>query len=121
MCFRFAVRAVEAWLIADRLALADQLHVAPERLPAEPDRVPDPKRCIIEAARRSRSQSVRSGLLPRPGSGRTEGPDYADSIETFARTAWDPARAARESDSLARCRRRLLLLRDLVAGMEPDR
>src|SRR5690349_2981582 len=47
MCFRIAVRSVEAWLIADRERIASFLGVRLEQVPAQPDLLPDPKGTLI--------------------------------------------------------------------------
>src|SRR5215831_7456773 len=50
MCFRVAVRAVEAWLLADRERLAQLLGVNAAWLPTNPDYLDDPKRELIDLA-----------------------------------------------------------------------
>lgn len=105
MCFRVAVRAVESWLLADRDGLARLLGVARGGLPDRPDAAPDPKRALIDAARRSRRSRVRDAILPRPGA--RQGPLYTATLGRFADERWSPAAAAELSPSLASCRRRL--------------
>ena len=68
MCFRVAVRAVEAWLIADAETLADFLGVSPGRVPADPESLPHPKGVMINLARRSRRRSIRQDMVPSDGS-----------------------------------------------------
>jgi hypothetical protein len=51
MCFRVAVRAIEAWLLADRERLAQLLGVSVAWLPTNPDYLEDPKRELIDLAR----------------------------------------------------------------------
>lgn len=43
LCLRVAVRAVEAWLLADAERLAAFLGVAPRRIAAQPEQLDDPK------------------------------------------------------------------------------
>jgi hypothetical protein len=79
-------------------------------LPADPDRLDDPKRELVSLARRSRRRFIRDDLVPREGSGRSVGPLYTARMTEFVedRTAgWQPDQALRVSDSLARCIRRL--------------
>jgi hypothetical protein len=116
LAFSVAVREVEAWLLADRQRLAQFLHVAVQRVPKDPDAVEDPKQMIIQLAAHSRSQDVREDMVPRPGSGRHQGPAYASRLIEFAQTHWRPDFAEKHSDSLRRCRRRL---RRLVAEFQP--
>jgi hypothetical protein len=107
MCFRIAVREIEAWLLADHVSLPAFLGVPPTSLPLDPEAVSDPKRCLVDLARRSRRRDVREDMVPRPGSGRSVGPAYASRLIEFAAHAWRPEVAARRSDSLRRCRDRI--------------
>lgn len=63
MCFRIAVREVEAWLLADAEQAAGFLAVPLARIPAEPETLPDPKATLIALAGRSRKElcSARRG------------------------------------------------------------
>lgn len=103
MVFRIAVRAAEAWLIADPERLARFLAVSAARLPRLPDSLPDPKQTVVTLARQSRARDVREDMVPRPGSGAPVGPGYASRIADFARHHWRPRAAARNSESLATC------------------
>jgi hypothetical protein len=67
MCFRIAVRAVEAWLLADRERIARWLGVAVARVPENPDDLDDPKRELVNLARRSRRRDIARDLVPREG------------------------------------------------------
>lgn len=95
LCFRVAVRAVEAWLLADAEALADFLSVPRKKIPDEPDRLPTPKEALVNLARASRRKVIREDMAPRPGSGRAVGPAYASRVIEFASSCWQPDRAAR--------------------------
>lgn len=111
LCFRVAVRAVEAWLLADEETLARFLSVRRTGIPANPEQIPDPKRFMIDMARRSRRRAVREDMVPRPGSGRGEGPAYTSRLTEFAQKEWRPEVAAERCDSLSRairCLRRLV-------------
>jgi hypothetical protein len=107
MRFRVAVRAVEAWLLADRERMASFLRVPQARVPREPESVEHPKRAMVDLARRSRRREIREDMVPRPGSGRAVGPAYTSRLIEFAYTDWRVDVAARNSDSLRRCRERL--------------
>jgi hypothetical protein len=110
MCFRVAVRAVEAWLLADRERLAQLLGVNAAWLPANPDCLDDPKRSLIDLARRSRRRAVREDLVPRQGSGRSVGPLYTTRMIEFLQddtAGWRLDQALQVSESLERCVRRL--------------
>ena len=107
MAFRIAVRATEAWLMADRKALADFLRVPAEKVPANPDLEEDPARTLVNLARRSSSSSIRQAMVPAPGRVTTVGPLYEATIIEFGREMWDVKRAAANSASLERARARL--------------
>jgi hypothetical protein len=108
MCFRVAVREIEAWIMADRERLAQFLDVNPAWISSDPDGEPDPKARLVGLARRSKSRDISRDFVPRPGSRRIEGPAYSSRLIQFVsdrRAGWRPSVAARSSESLARCLR----------------
>jgi hypothetical protein len=107
MCFRVAVREIEAWLLADREALAGFLGVAPSRIPLAPEAVPDPKRTMVDLARHSRRREIRDDMVPRAESGRPIGEAYTSRLIEFVESHWRPRVAAQWADSLRRCCQRL--------------
>ena len=113
MCFRIAVREVESWLLADRETLASFLGTALSRMPANPESLDDPKAALVNLARASRRRDIRVDMVPRPGSGRSEGPAYASRLIEYAQGFWRPDIAAQHADSLQRfCGR----LAELIEG-----
>lgn len=104
MCFRVAVRAVEAWLLADRERISRFLAVPVNKLPHAPDLLDAPKLTLANLARQSRNRDLREDMVPRPNSGRSEGPAYSSRLIEFVTNLWRPAAATRYSDSLRRCR-----------------
>ena len=102
MCFRIAVRSVEAWFLADREGIARFLRVARHGVPVTPEDERDPKSRLIALARRSRSRSIREGLVPATGDRRSVGADYALTMSEFASDYWSPQRAADRAPSLRR-------------------
>lgn len=64
MFFRLAVREIESWLLADRANLAAFLKVPRSKIPQHPEQIEDPKRTLINLARRSRSATIRRNLVP---------------------------------------------------------
>jgi len=117
MVLRLAVRAVEAWLMADAEALAVWLRVTPARVPGAPDQLVHAKQALVDIARSSGSSALRQDMVPRAGSGRTVGPAYSSRIAQFVTDHWDPQRAAGSSDSL---RRAMARIRALAAGGRYD-
>ena len=103
MCFRIAVREVEAWLLADRKGIASFLGVSQSAVPRDPEAVADPKKTMVDLARRSRRRTISEDMVPREGSGRDVGPAYSSRMIEFVRNAWSPAAAMETSDSLRRC------------------
>ena len=103
MCFRVAVRAMEAWLIADRERMAQFLSVPLTRIPRYPDTVSDPKAAIVNLARRSRKRAIRLDMAPTPGTSGRVGPGYSARIIEFGSGVWRPDVAREISPSLARC------------------
>jgi hypothetical protein len=111
LCFRVAVHAVEAWLLADRESMAGYLRIAAGRVPREPEGLEDPKRILVSLARASRLRDVREDMVPREGSGRSVGPAYTSRMMEYVRNAWRPAIAAGRAESLQRaiaCLERLI-------------
>jgi hypothetical protein len=111
LCFRVAVREVEAWLMADPESLADFLGVARSRIPANPEQLQDPKTEMVNLARHSRRRDVREDMVPRERSGRQVGPAYPSRLMEYVETRWRPDVAAKRAESLRRaidCLKRLI-------------
>lgn len=106
-CFRVAVRAVEAWLIADAEALADFLAIPLNRVPDQPEALDDPKKTTVDLARSSRCKAIRDDMVLRDGSGRAVGPAYSSRMVEFVRDCWRPHVAAKRANSLNRAIRAL--------------
>ncbi len=100
LCFRVAVREVEAWLLADAETLSTYLSVAKSRIPADPERLQNPKQTVVNLARRSRRRDIREGLVPRPEGGRDVGPTYNSQLVEYVKSHWRPHVAAERSVSL---------------------
>jgi hypothetical protein len=118
MCFRIAVREVEAWLLADRQRFASFFQIAQSTIPTDPKTIDNPKELVVNLAGRSRSRAIKDDMVPRVGSGRSVGPGYISRLIEFAfdvRKGWRPQPAACSSDSLTRCLNRL---RELAAKMQ---
>lgn len=107
MCFRIVIPAIEAWLMADRDAFAQQLGVAASRVPEKPEALRDAKGALLALASKSNLREVRSDLLPRHESGRSVGPGYALFLINFIETSWSPRRAKTAAPSLNRTVERL--------------
>jgi hypothetical protein len=107
MILSVAVRELESWILADRQGIADLLRVSVALVPNYPETLPDPKRALIDLARRSRRAQVRETFVPPPGASASTGPGYALEIQKFVAGTWDFNRARAASPSLDRCLARL--------------
>ncbi len=107
MCFRIAVREMEAWLLADAHEFSAFFDVEETLVPGDPDAEADPTTVIVNLARKSRSGAIRRALVPPPGSSTVVGPLYEAKIIEFGERHWNLARAARRSESLRRARKAL--------------
>lgn len=106
MLLRLPVRAVESWLLADREHLARYLGIAEQNIPSNPDLETDPKTTLVNLARKCRKKDMREDIVPRPNSGRKNGPGYTGRMLEFVQHReypWRPEIAAQHSDSLRRC------------------
>ncbi|HDH97982.1 MAG TPA: hypothetical protein ENF70_02475 [Deltaproteobacteria bacterium] len=111
MCFRIAVRSVEAWLLSDYERIAGFLKVSHTKIPEMPEDLDDPKNKMVNLARQSRYREIREDMVPRPGSGRAIGPAYSSRLIEFVSKHWRPEVARQRSDSLDRtiqCLERLI-------------
>ena len=102
LCFRIAVREVEAWLMADAQTLSRFLRVGLGTLLAEPEKLQRPKDTMVDLARRSRRKDIRADMVPREMSSRRVGPAYASRLIEYIQEHWRPDVAAERSESLQR-------------------
>ncbi len=107
LCLIVPVRQTEAWLLADRHAIAEYLRVAEGRVPGPPEALEDAKAALVALARASRRKDVREDMVPRPASGRRVGVGYTHHMQAFIQRMWRPAHAALVAPSLAKLMRRL--------------
>ena len=106
MCFRIAVREVEAWLMADSEHLAQFLGIPKAKIPQKVDEVEYPKRLLVQLAAKSRRRDIREDMVPRSGSKRRVGPAYVSRLVefvSFAEANWRAETARAASPSLDRC------------------
>jgi hypothetical protein len=103
---RVAVREIESWLMADRESMADFLGIPHARVPREIEQVADPKRTLLELAKRA-PKEIRSDLLPARNSASRQGLGYNERLTQFTQARWNIPRARQNSDSLNRAITRL--------------
>ena len=119
LCFRIAVREVEAWLMSDAQTLARYLRVGLGKIPAEPEKLAYPKDAMVDLARRSRRRDIRKDMVPREKSGRRVGPAYSSRLIEYVQEHWKPEVAAGRAESLHRaidCLQRLVETEDKETG-----
>jgi hypothetical protein len=102
LCFRVAVREIEAWLLADVETLSAHLSVPRGRFTLNPELLDDPKAEMVNLARHSRRGAIKADLVPRERSGREVGPAYSSRLIEYVESEWRPREAATRSDSLRR-------------------
>jgi len=90
LIFRIAVREVESWVLADRVAFAKFLGISQKKIPQEPDELLDPKAYLINLARDSRKRP-REDIVPKHGSTAKQGPAYNERLVSFVQKAWNPS------------------------------
>ncbi|HEX7090464.1 MAG TPA: hypothetical protein VF192_10020 [Longimicrobiales bacterium] len=115
LCFRVAVRAVEAWLMADAEALARFLSIPRSRVPRDPEGLDDPKQVMVDLARGSQRAHIRADMVPRESGGRAVGPAYSSRLIEYAQEHWRPEVAAQRAASL---RRAMGCLKRLIGSVE---
>lgn len=108
MLFRVAVFEAESWVLADAEGIAQFLGVPEHRLPPHPDEEPDPKRLLVNLARRSSKKAIREDLVPAPGSTAQVGPAFNAQLTNFVTTKWSLQRARTRSRSLDRAAGRIV-------------
>lgn len=107
MFFRVVVREIESWILADRKNLAAFLNVNIELIPLTPEIEPDPKRKLVNIARKSRSKRIRDAFVPEQNSTAQVGKLYTSEMKRFVSTFWDIDAARKNSPSLEKCLQRL--------------
>jgi len=110
--FRVAVREVEAWLLADREAIAQFLNVSSSICPDSPDNLADPKQTLLNLVKKSKNRQIKHDLLPVKGSLSPVGLGYNTRLSDFVWKHWDVKRAVVRSDSLDRAWKRACALKN---------
>ena len=102
MLFRVAVREVESWVLADRDRFAKFLGIRKTLVPVNVGAIDDPKKCLINIARKSRKRNLREDIVPTERSTAKQGPDYNGRLISFVKEFWNPYEAMHNSPSLER-------------------
>lgn len=107
LLFRIAVREVEAWLLADRTGISEFLHIDVTKVPYYPEMEDDPKRSLINLARKCRKRRFSEEIVPSPQSSASIGPLYNYHFINFVNTRWDIREACQNAPSLDRALSRI--------------
>jgi hypothetical protein len=102
LLLRIAVKEVEAWLIGDRISLAQFFRIRRELIPNNPETIIDPKLTLISLAKKSPIRKIREDIAPVDGSTSKQGPNYNGCLITYVEQRWDPSVARLTVTSLDR-------------------
>ncbi len=102
MCFRVAVRSIDAWLLADREAMASFLRISSARILRSPEDYDNPKEALLALARNSRNREVRMALASDEKSPGKQTLGYVEVVSEFTRETWSARRARKHAPSLER-------------------
>jgi hypothetical protein len=107
MLFRVVVREIESWLLADRDNFSKFIGISQGRLPTAPEALDDPKRTVVNLARKSKYRYIRQAIVPSKDSSAQVGALYASEMIRFIGAHWDIQAARQLSPSLEKCMHRL--------------
>jgi hypothetical protein len=107
LIFRVAVREVEAWLMADRDNFASFLGISRTKVQTGVEALADPKRELLNLAKRSKARGIKQGLLPEKNAVAVQGFGYNDLLCDFVRKSWSAREASKNAPSLLRARRQI--------------
>ncbi len=103
MLLRFVVREIESWILADRNSISRFLGVRMPLVPHHPENLEDPKATLVELARNSGKEGLKSAIVPSLETMNDEGPAYTSRMQRFVRSQWSPTDAMENAPSLHRC------------------
>lgn len=113
LILRFAVREVEAWLLADSSSLRRFLGIKSTVASGSVEELVDPKRDLVRLAADSGKSEIVADVVPKKGSTATVGRNYNARLIRYVQSDWDPHVARESSDSLSRAM-------DALDGFEPS-
>ena len=112
-CLRLAVTEAESWLIADRKAIADYLGIPEMHVSKAPDNEADPKRHLLNLARKSKNRDLRLDMVSQTDVNK-QGNGYTPHLCHFVKLHWSAQRAANNSPSLSRALHRSAELAEAI-------
>ena len=106
--FRVAVREIESWIIADHKVWSDFIGIPAGNFSSKPDELDDPKKHLLNVIRKKGKKKIHREMLP---SGTAQiGPRYNEIMCDFIENTWEPERAAKNSPSLDRAIKALMMI-----------
>lgn len=108
LLFRIAVKEVESWLLAHREAFAEFLGISVDLIPADVDKIYDPKQLLINLVKKSKKRNLRDAIVPDRNSTAKIGKDYNGQLIQFVNQSWQVASAQTNSPSLERAMNALI-------------
>ncbi|MDR3424793.1 MAG: DUF4276 family protein [Alphaproteobacteria bacterium] len=100
LLFRVAVHEIEAWLLADTIAIK-ALFGKTVQAPRAPDTVPEPKELLLKLAKKA-PRRIKEDLLIERGAIASQGIGYNRRLCEYVWNSWNPILASQQSDSLHR-------------------
>ncbi len=102
---RFAVREVEAWLLADTKGFSNYTKLDHSLIIKEvdkPDKLTDPKGKLISLVDRSRNRVLKNDIVQKNNHSYKQGPGYNSRLSDYINNYWEIERAVASSDSFKR-------------------
>ena len=109
--FRICVREIEAWLLADKVAISAFLKINLTKLHIDPESLNNPKAELIKLAQRA-PRKIKLGMTPAGSA--SIGPYYNELLSEFISNDWSLDRAEKNAPSLKRARQRVREFASLI-------
>ena len=101
---RIVEKEIDAWILSDREGFAHWMNIPVNKIPDNTQEIEDPKRFIINLARKSRKKTMKDIV---PTGTAKQGPGYNTLIQRFIMEYWDSERAADHNKSLKKAIERI--------------
>lgn len=99
LIFRVAVREIDAWILADKKGIAKALHISPDIILSDPEKIEDPKGFLMQISKKSKNREIREEFPPKDSYAH-QGPLYNTILTEFVNSEWNLKDAMQHSKSL---------------------
>lgn len=99
LIFRVAVREIDAWILADKKGIAKALHISPDIILSDPEKIEDPKGFLMQISKKSKNREIREDFSPKDSYAH-QGPLYNILLTEFVNNDWNLKDAMQHSRSL---------------------